>query len=110
MEWGEESVSSAIIALEMKIFRQKLASYELKLICNVDETRLFLNWCPGQLICIPKRIVHHPCTKGMSSKDRLIVLTCTNADGSLKASVAIVGNSKNPQCSPIKKPASYCVL
>ena len=31
-------------------------------------------WCPGQLICIPARIVHHLHTKGMSSKDRLIVL------------------------------------
>ena len=43
---GEESVSSAIIAQEMEIFRQKLASYELKLICNVDETRLFFKMVP----------------------------------------------------------------
>ena len=57
-----------------------------------------------------KRTVHHPRTKGMSNKYRLIVLVCTNVDGSLKATVTIVRNSKNPQCCPIKKPASYCVL
>ena len=38
---GQESVSSAIIAHDMERFRQKLASYELKLNCNVNETRLF---------------------------------------------------------------------
>ena len=38
---GEESVSSAIIGKDMEIFRQKLACYDFKLICNVDETRLF---------------------------------------------------------------------
>ena len=35
--------------------------------------------------------MHHPRTKGMSSKDGLIVLICTNADGSLKVAVAIMG-------------------
>ena len=30
----------------MKIFRQKIVSYELKLICNVDETRLFFKLVP----------------------------------------------------------------
>ena len=43
---GEESVSSAIIAQEMEIFRQKLASYELNLIWNVDEARLFFKMMP----------------------------------------------------------------
>ena len=33
-----------------------------------------LKSCPGQLICIPMRIVHHLRIKGMSGKDRLIVL------------------------------------
>ena len=42
-QWsGVESVSSAIIAQEMEIFRQKLASYELKLICNVDGNAVVL--------------------------------------------------------------------
>ena len=39
---GEESVFSAIIAQEMEIFRQKIASYELKLICNVDGNAVVL--------------------------------------------------------------------
>ena len=39
---GEESVSSAIIAHEMERFRQKLASYEVKLICNVDGNAVVL--------------------------------------------------------------------
>ena len=38
---GEESVSSAIIGQDMERFRQKLACYDFKLICNVDEMRLF---------------------------------------------------------------------
>ena len=43
---GEESVYSAIIAQEMEGFRQNLASYELKLICNVEEMRLFFIMVP----------------------------------------------------------------
>ena len=43
---GNESVSSAIIAQEMERFRRNLASYELKLICNVDETGSFLKMVP----------------------------------------------------------------
>ena len=48
---GEESVSSAIIAQEMEIFLQKLASYELKLICNVDGNAVVLqNDAPDNLL------------------------------------------------------------
>ena len=47
MLWsGEESASSAIIAQEMERFPQKLASYGLELILNVDETRLFFKMMP----------------------------------------------------------------
>ena len=47
---GRESASSAIIAQEMEMFRQKLASYELKLIFNVDGNAvIFLNDAPDNL-------------------------------------------------------------
>ena len=45
--WGEAgSVDSAAIAQEMENLRQKLASYELKLIFNMDETGLFFKMLP----------------------------------------------------------------
>lgn len=34
--------------------------------------------------------------KGMRSKDRVAMLVCTNAHGSLNVVLAIMGNSKNP--------------
>lgn len=34
----------------------------------------------------------------MSSKDRITAYLCTNADGSRKVSLAIIGKAKNPRC------------
>ena len=49
--------------------------------------------------------MHHPRTKGMSSKDGLIVLICTNADGSLKAAMAIMGFQRTLNVFPLRRPS-----
>ena len=107
--WGEAgSVDSAAIAQEMENLRQKLASYELKLIFNMDETGLFFKMLPRTTYLSSKEdCATTRGTKGMRSKDRLTVLVCSNADGSLKVPLAIIGNSKNPRCFRMEKPPLY---
>ena len=46
----------------------------------------------------------------MKSKDRLTVLVCSNADGSLQVSLATIGNSKNSGCFCIEKPPLYYIF
>ena len=65
---GEESVSSAIIALEMERFRQKLASYELKLIFNVSKTQLFFKMVPRTTYLYSSKDRAPPAHKGDEKK------------------------------------------
>ena len=43
-------------------------------------------------------------TKEIKSKDYLIVLVCSNVEGSLEISLAIIGNSKNLPCFCMENP------
>lgn len=113
MLWVQpESVDSANIAQEMeRKHLKKLASFELKLIVNSDETRLFFKMLPRTAYLSSREIcATTPRPKGIRTKDRLTMSVCINALCSLKVALAIMGNSKNPRCFPMEKPPWYYML
>lgn len=42
--------------------------------------------------------------KAMRAKDRVTAYICTNADGSDKVDLTIIGKAKNPSCLRVKRP------
>lgn len=40
----------------------------------------------------------------MNTKDRITAYCCTNADGSQKVSLSVIGKSKNPRCFRLGRP------
>ena len=108
---GTRLVDSEAIALEMEKLRQKFASYEIKLIFNMDEMGLFFRMLPQTTYLSSKEdLCQHLGNKWNRSMDRLTVLVCSNADGSLKVPLSIIGNSKNPRCFCMEKPPLYYML
>lgn len=83
----------------MEAIRQMCEKYEVDLIYNVDETGL-------QWKLMPKRTYLSTSenrktargTKDMHFKDRLSAFMCTNASGTDKVEMVIIGKAKNPRC------------
>lgn len=69
-----------------------LADYELKDICNMDETGLCYRMSPS------KTLATHQRKGAKKSKERVTLALCSNADGSDKMPPLVIGKSKNPRC------------
>jgi hypothetical protein len=83
-----------------------LKDYEPKNIWNADETGLFWRLQPKKTM----RIKGETCNTGKLSKERITVLLCTNADGSEKKRLDVIGKSANPRSfgkSKSKLPVNY---
>eukprot|EP00171_Calliarthron_tuberculosum_P001839 IDg1839t1 len=78
--------------------RQSLADFRISNIYNVDETGLFFK-------LLPKRtyVLHHENkktlrgVKAMKAKDQITAYVCSNADGTSKVPLSIIGTAKNPR-------------
>lgn len=71
-----------------------LEGYLAKDIFNADEIGLFYSVLPNKTMCF--RGEH--CHGGKLSKNRITILFLTNADGSEKFPLFVIGKSKNPRC------------
>jgi hypothetical protein len=60
--------------------------------CNADETGLFFNYLPGRTLALKGETCHG----GKSAKEQLMVLLCTNSNGSGKQMPIIIGKSVKP--------------
>jgi hypothetical protein len=101
-ESAEVSVESTNAWLES--LPSLLEGYELRDVCNAEETELFFNVFPDRTLAYKGGSCHG----GKHSKDRLIVL-CVNSDGSDKQELTVIGKSPKPRCfNNIKKlPTKY---
>lgn len=93
------SVDDGAIAEGLAEIRKACQEYELENIFNVDETGIFYKLLPKRtyLSNAEKRQSARG-TKGMKAKDRVSAYMCTNATGSGKLPMSIIGKSKNPRC------------
>ncbi|CAN0298812.1 unnamed protein product, partial [Pylaiella littoralis] len=93
------SVDDGAIAEGLTEIRKACQEYELENIFNVDETGIFYKLLPKRtyLSKAEKRQSARG-TKGMKAKDRVSAYMCTNATGSGKVPMSIIGKSKNPRC------------
>ncbi len=84
----------------------QLKSYPIEHIYNVDETALFFKSLPRHTYVLQnennrelRRI------RKMTVKDRVSAYVCTNANGTQKAAISIIGVSKNPRVFRYKTPS-----
>lgn len=77
------------------ILSQYLRKYEPKDVFNADEFGLFFKLMPNKTITTLKG---EKCHGGKLSKERLTVLVGSNADGSEKLDLLVIGKSKTPHC------------
>ena len=96
------SVNHERIAEDMKAIREECRNYRKENIFNVDETGIQYKIMPQRayLSCKEDRKTARG-TKDMHYKDRLSAFMCTNADGTAKVDMAIIGKAKNPRCLKI---------
>lgn len=93
------SVDAEAAAEGMEAIRQACAKYKVENIFNVDETGIYYRLLPKRtyLSRTENRKTARG-TKGMKAKDRVSAYMCTNATGTAKVSMAIIGKAKNPRC------------
>lgn len=70
--------------------------YELDNIYNADETTLFYRGYPDR----GHTLKDEKLAGGKKAKDRITVLVCSNASGSEKQKLIVIGKSKKPRCFP----------
>ncbi|XP_025197514.1 tigger transposable element-derived protein 6-like [Melanaphis sacchari] len=71
-----------------------LKEYSLDDVFNADEFGLFFKLMPDKSLVFK----HEHCQGGNLSKERLSVLACTNATGSQKLRLLVIGKYKSPRC------------
>lgn len=97
---GEAGSLDAEAAAEgMAAIRRACSKYKVENIFNVDETGIYYRLLPKRtyLSTTEKRKTARG-TKGMKAKDRVSAYMCTNATGTAKVPMAIIGRAKNPRC------------
>ena len=84
--------------------RAQLREYETDCIYNVDETGLFQTYTTPHIYCSYENKKSIRRTKLMMSSDRVMASVCTNAGGSEKLPMAIIGKYQKPRCFRNQQP------
>jgi len=98
-------VDARKVAAGIAEVKQRLQDFTADCIYNVDETGLFYKLLPRRPYTTAteaRRTVRG--TKGMSAKDRVTAYVCTNAGGSHKVPMALIGKALNPRCFRLGQP------
>jgi len=82
----------------MEEVRKRLEAYRAEDIFNMGETGLFFDCLPSQSYVSAGARREARGVKSMKSKDRVTLFCCTNAAGTEKVPIAIIGKSKAPLC------------
>ena len=99
------SVNALAVAGDISQLRSNLAQYPPDHVYNMDETGLFFKLLPRRTYVLEsegRRTVRG--IKAMKAKDRITAFLCTNADGSQKVDLSIIGKAQNPRCFRMGKP------
>lgn len=87
--------------------REISALYDADCILNGDETGIFFRLLPKVSYVLPGEKKSVRGVKGMKAKDRITLITCTNATGTLKIPLSAIGNSAAPRCFRIRPPPMH---
>ena len=77
--------------------REEIYKYDPENVYNMDETGLNFHLLPRQTY-VHRSENNVRGTKSMKSKDRVTLYIATNATGSQKVPLSMIGGSKNPRC------------
>lgn len=90
------SVDPEVVAAAVKRLREKIAQYHPSDVFNMDEAAYFFKSLPQTSICFK----YAPSLKG--NKARLTIVVCTNASGTEKLPLTVLGKTKKPRWLPDK--------
>lgn len=93
------SVDDAAIAARMAEIREVCKEYEPACIFNEDETGLLYRLLPKiSYLAVGENRKTVRGVKDMGAKNRVTAYMCTNADGSAKMPLSLIGTAANPRC------------
>eukprot|EP00731_Ephydatia_muelleri_P034635 Em0069g10a len=104
-EAGEVDINKA--DEEVEILRSSLSTYNTNNVFNMDELGLFYRAIPQYSYLLESegdKRQHGRGTKRMKAKDRLTVVLCAIATGTVKISPVVVGSARKPRCFTIERP------
>ena len=97
--------TAAVVPDIVNAGREKLSKiiedYPLENVYNMDESGLFYSMLPN------KTISHRPEKGHKKIKNRITTIHCTNADGSDKRTLEVIGKSRSPRCFKNFRPELY---
>ena len=86
------------VQAEIDSLREKIKQYSPANVYNMDETGLFFKALPNRSYLKKKDTKNARGTKLMKAKDRVTLYVTTNADGTDKVPLSLIGKSKTPRC------------
>ena len=91
-----EKLSSNTFAAEKFVqeFPDSIEGYSLDQVFNCDESGLYFRMLPGRTLTT----THAPPSGTKKAKERVTISACSNATGSIKLPLLLIGKSKNPRC------------
>jgi len=75
-----------------------ITEYDIDHVYNMDETGLFFKCLPNRSYLKKGDYKNARGNKLMKAKDRVTIYVCTNADGSDKVPLVMIGKAKKPRC------------
>ncbi|KAH9104003.1 hypothetical protein LEN26_015144 [Aphanomyces euteiches] len=93
---GEIDENDPALVQALNSLRHKISSYDLDLVYNMDETGLLYRVQPHYSVLCPSEA--NDARGKKPSKDRVSLLVCTNATGTHKIPLLMVGKVKQPAC------------
>lgn len=106
------SKSAAAIASDMGEIRRTCGDYDPDCIFNMDETCLLYRLLPNRSFLAPQENRQTArSAEDMGAKERLTVIVCANASGTLKMPLALIGRCKQPTCFSLRRqpPVHYLI-
>jgi len=91
-EAGSAAIDDPDSQQQMEDLRALVATYERRNVLNMDETGCFWKQPPNRSLATEAQ------AGGKKVKNRLTLALTSNADGSEKIAVWLIGKSKNPRC------------
>ena len=99
-------VQAGEFSKDIGILRSHLCDYDADCIYNIDETGLFYKLLPRRTyVSIWEDRKSLGGIKAIKGKNRVTAFVCTNATGTHKLPMAIIGTAKQPRCFKIRAPA-----
>ncbi len=79
--------------------KKELEDYDPEYIYNWDETGLYYKLIPRSTYTAPSETIKRVRgTRAQKAKDRVTLITCTNATGSPRLPLAMIGKAVKPRC------------